>query len=89
MCSSRTFVHMPKNSLPTYAIVELLIRLEKYNPAIGDYKDHTEYDDGVTVKTTQGSIEFSRSLVMQQFETPENITDAELGGTAQMFKTQA
>jgi hypothetical protein len=79
---------MPKNNLPTYAIVELLIRLEKHNPAIGDYKNHTEFDDGVMVKTTGGSIGFSRELVIQQFDNPEQITDAGLKKAAQLFQSQ-
>jgi hypothetical protein len=77
---------MPSSNLPTYAIVELLIRLEKHNPAIGDYKNHTVYDKDVTVKTTGGTIKFLQSLIMQQFENPELITDVELADTASLFK---
>lgn len=49
-----------KNDLPTYAIVELLIRLSHINPLIGDYKGHALFDDGVIVKTTHGNITFSK-----------------------------
>ncbi len=76
---------MPQNNLPTYAIVELLIRLEKHNPAIGDYKNHTVYDSSVIVKTTGGNIRFPQTLIMQQFEDPELITDTELADTASLF----
>jgi len=77
---------MSKHSLPTYAIVELLIRLEKHNPAIGGYKNHTEFDTGVMVKTSGGSIEFSKELVEQQFHHPEEITEKDLEKTALLFR---
>jgi hypothetical protein len=75
-----------KNTLPTYAIVELLIRLSHTNPAIGDYKDHLFRQDGVIVKTTFGSILFSKALIVKQFESPELITSAELAAVALQFK---
>jgi hypothetical protein len=77
---------MLKSNLPTYAIVELLIRLEKHNSAIGDYKNHTEFDRGVIVKTSGGSIEFPKELVEQQFQNPEQITEKELKKTALLFR---
>jgi len=77
---------MAKNNLPTYAIVELLIRLEKYDSAIGAYKDHTVYDDEVMVKTTGGGIRFPAQLIIRQFESPELISEDELSKTAQWFK---
>ena len=77
---------MPKHDLPTYAIVELLIRLEKFNPSIGDYKNHSVYENGVVVKTSGGNITFTPQLVMQQFELPESITDLELAEIASHFK---
>ena len=77
---------MPQNNLPTYAIVELLIRLEKHNPAIGGYKNHTEFDEGVMVRTSGGSIKFPKDLVEQQFRDPERITDKELERTALLFR---
>ena len=77
---------MPKSNLPTYAIVELLIRLEKHNPAIGGYKNHTEFDKDVIVKTSGGSIEFPKTLVEQQFSEPELITEKSLEKTALLFR---
>lgn len=77
---------MPKSNLPTYAIVELLIRLEKHNPSIGGYKNHTELDQGVIVKTSGGSIEFRKELVEQQFQNPELITEKELEKTSLLFR---
>ena len=62
---------MPNPNLPTYAIVELLIRLEPHNTAIGGYKNHSFYNDGVMVKTTGGIIHFPEKLIMQQFHDPE------------------
>jgi len=76
---------MPKSNLPTYAIVELLIRLSKFDPAIGDYKDHAVYDDEVIVKTSKGNIRFPRALILQQFEAPEQITDEQLKKVALWF----
>jgi hypothetical protein len=40
------------------------------------------------VKTTGGSIGFSRELVIQQFDNPEQITDAGLKKAAQLFQSQ-
>lgn len=77
---------MPKDDLPTYAIVEILIRLADSNTHIGSYKDHTIHEEGVIVKTTQGVIDLPRSLVMQQFHQPELITDAELSAIANKFR---
>jgi hypothetical protein len=76
---------MPKFNLPTYAIVELLIRLAKHHPSIGDYKNHTVYDTGVMVKTSCGTIRFPNALVQQQFESPELITEVQLADTASFF----
>ena len=77
---------MAKNNLPTYAIVELLIRLAKHNEAIGDYKDHAVYDHDVIVKTSGGTIVFSQAIVIRQFESPESITEHELITTGAGFK---
>ncbi len=77
---------MPRNDLPTYAIVELLIRLSDHNFTIGDYKDHTVSDDEVVVKTTAGIIRFPESLIMQQFEAPELITSHQLTSTVSSFR---
>jgi hypothetical protein len=77
---------MPKNTLPTYAIVELLIRLEKHNNAIGDYKGHAAYDTEVIVKTSNGSVILPEVLIIRQFESPELITDKELASLAGQFK---
>jgi hypothetical protein len=77
---------MPKSNLPTYAIVELLMRLTPHNDLIGDYKNHSIYDDGVMVKTTGGTIRFSEALIMQQFQDPELVTDQVLTEIASSFK---
>jgi hypothetical protein len=77
---------MSRSNLPTYAIVELLIRLEKHNSAIGGYKNHTEFDGGVIVRTSGGSIEFPKELVKQQFQDPERITEKQLEKTALSFR---
>lgn len=77
---------MTKDTLPTYAIVELLIRLAQIDPHIGDYKGHTIYTDAVTVKTTLGHITFSKPLIAQQFNHPELITEAALKKVAKTFK---
>ena len=69
---------MPKQNLPTYAIVELLMRISHYNSTLGDYKNHSIYNDGVMVKTSGGTISFPITLIMQQFENPELITEKEL-----------
>lgn len=77
---------MTKDTLPTYAIVELLIRLAQINPHIGDYKGHAIYTDAVIVKTTLGHITFSKILIGQQFHHPELITEAELKKAVTTFK---
>ena len=77
---------MTKDTLPTYAIVELLIRLAQINPHIGDYKDHAVYTDAVIVKTTLGHFTFSKALIRQQFNQPELITEADLIKAIETFK---
>ena len=77
---------MPKDNLPTYTIVELLMRIAQHNTLIGDYKNHIAFDEGVIVKTSGGTIRFPMDLVMQQFENPELVTDAVLLNTAVSFK---
>jgi hypothetical protein len=75
-----------KDTLPTYAIVELLMRLAQFDPFIGDYKDHAAYTGGVIVKTTNGNITFSKMLISKQFEHPDRITEDELKQVAVLFK---
>jgi len=74
------------NNLPTYAIVELLMRLSSHNEVIGNYKDHKVDDAEVVVKTTGGAIRFPQELVMQQFDDPELIDDHLLLETISSFK---
>ena len=77
---------MTKENLPTYVIVELLIRLAPFNAAIGDYKNHSNYENGVMVKTTSGVIHFPESLIIDQFKEPELVTESTLFETALSFK---
>jgi len=77
---------MHKNNLPTYAIVELLMRLAQHNNSIGDYKNHSAFDEGVMVKTSGGTIRFPMALIMQQFENPEMVSDNVLLNIASSFK---
>ena len=77
---------MTRNHLPTYVIVELLIRLSQYNYLIGDYKYHSVFDTGVMVKTSGGSISFPTQIVLQQFESPTTISDEELSQIALRFR---
>jgi len=79
---------VPKRNLPTYVIVELLIRLAEHNSLIGDYKNHSFYDTGVMVKTTNGFIRFPETLIMQQFHSPELITNNDLIEIATVFNPQ-
>ena len=74
------------NNLPTYAIVELLMRLAQHNEVIGDYKDHRINHTEVLVKTTGGAIRFPQTLIMQQFENPDLIHDHLLLETISSFK---
>jgi hypothetical protein len=77
---------MPKRNLPTYAIVELLIRLESHNQLIGGYKDHYINNEEVKIKTAGGVIIFSKALIMQQFENPDLISDETLLELSSSFK---
>jgi hypothetical protein len=43
------------------------------------------YDDGVIIKTTGGTIPFSKNIIRQQFETPELITEIDLRVIAGLF----
>ncbi len=69
---------MSKNDLPTYAIVELLIRLSSFNPTIGNYKDHYLNNENVIIKTAHGCVTLGQELIMRQFNVPEEITEHEL-----------
>lgn len=77
---------MAKHSLPTYVIVELLIRLSQYNSAIGDYKNHSTFDTGVIIRTSAGSITFPFAIINKQRQDPASITDAELSDAALLFR---
>ncbi|WP_345951678.1 hypothetical protein ABDD95_09635 [Mucilaginibacter sp. PAMB04274] len=77
---------MSEDDLPTYAIVELLIRLGDLNPSIGNYKDHFYADGVVMVKTSTGFVRFPSQLVFQQFNAPELITADDLNKVAQAFQ---
>ena len=77
---------MPKQSLPTYAIVELLIRLTQYNGEIGDYKNHSMFDTGVIVRTSAGNITFPVGIINKQHQDPTSITDSELASAALLFR---
>ncbi|HVS93506.1 MAG TPA: hypothetical protein VHB54_07245 [Mucilaginibacter sp.] len=79
------FVAMLKSNLPTYAIVELLIRLSGHNSVIGDYKDHAVSEDEVIVKTSGGTIKLPVALIERQFASPESITEEELARTVSRF----
>ena len=74
------------NNLPTYAIVELLMRLEQFSKVIGGYKDHRINHTEVLVKTTGGAIRFPQTLIMQQFENPDLISDHLLLQTISSFE---
>ena len=74
------------HNLPTYVIVELLIRLSQYNYLIGEYKNHSVFNAGVMVMTSGGSISFPANIITQQFEDPTSITESELAGIALLFR---
>ena len=80
---------MAKDNIPAYAIVELLMRLSEIDDSIGEYRGHTLRGDKVLVKTSGGGISFPQSLVMQQFQDPEQIGNNELKQALILFKPQA
>ncbi len=77
---------MSKNDLPTYAIVELLIRLSSFNPTIGNYKDHHLNNENVIVKTAHGPVTLPQELILRQFNAPEEISENELKVIALQLK---
>lgn len=77
---------MSSSSLPLYAVIELLIRVSEYNPSIGDYKDHARHTQGYVIKTTNGTILFSKQIIETQFKHPEDITKPMLQQLASSFK---
>lgn len=77
---------MSQNKLPLYAIVELLMHLTGINAQIGNYKNHAERGDQVIVKTTNGTIQMSRALVLSQFNKPEDIDKRDLESIASRFR---
>jgi hypothetical protein len=78
---------MNKHNLPVYAIVELLMRLEKFKSDIGDYKNHSINEHHVKVKTSSGTINFPKSIIMKQFEHPDLITNEDLTSLSDTFQT--
>ncbi len=77
---------MSKNDLPTYAIVELLIRLSSFNPTIGNYKDHYLNNENVIVKTAHGPVTLPQKLILRQFNAPEEISEDDLKAIALQLK---
>jgi hypothetical protein len=77
---------MENNNLPLYTIVELLARLSPFNAVIGEYKDHAVHDRGVIIKTTNGTIQLPKELILTQFHTPDQIGKHELEKAAITFK---
>ncbi|WP_413669970.1 hypothetical protein ACEN9X_08560 [Mucilaginibacter sp. Mucisp86] len=77
---------MSQNTLPLYAIVELLMRLAGIDPQIGNYKNHSERGDNVFVKTTNGTIQLSRALILSQFHKPDDIEKRDLESLAARFR---
>jgi len=77
---------MSQNKLPLYAIVELLMRVAGINPQIGNYKNHAERGDEVIVKTTNGTIQLSKTLVLSQFHKPDAIGKRDLESLASRFR---
>ena len=73
-------------NLPTYAIVELLIRVTPFNSLIGHYKNHSINNDGAIVNTSSGSILIPESLIIDQFKNPEMVTEKILLDMALSFK---
>lgn len=77
---------MSQSKLPLYAIVELLMRLTGVNSQIGNYKNHSERGDEVLVRTTNGTIQLSKALVLSQFNRPEDIQKQDLESLALRFR---
>lgn len=69
---------MPKNNIPVYAIVELLILLAEQDQSIGNYKGHTMRLNNVLVKTSTGNLTIPQSLIMKQFAEPEKVSSKDL-----------
>ena len=80
---------MAKDNIPAYAIVELLMRLSEIDDSIGEYRGHTVRGEKVFVKTSGGNIGFPQTLVMQQFQDPEQIDNNELEQALLLFKPLA
>jgi hypothetical protein len=69
---------MNEINLPLYAIVELLIRVSNLYGNIGDYHDHISQSDYAVIKTSKGTIRFSKAIITKQFMYPEKISNNEL-----------
>lgn len=68
---------MEEKDIPLYVIVELLIRLSEFE-SVGNYKNHYIKDGQAYIFTQRMEIRIPVSLLLRQFEQPEDISMYEL-----------
>lgn len=64
--------------IPLYIIEEMVIRLQEFNPAIGDFTGNERLGSQMIVKTTNGIITVPVLLLSKQLYDPGVITKQEI-----------
>lgn len=72
--------------LAVYVIYELLIRVQELNPEVGEYISYKKINGGVSVRTTNGSIEMPDGLLQEQFNNPTSIRESQILALLDSFK---
>ncbi|WP_129714374.1 hypothetical protein [Pedobacter sp. SYP-B3415] len=71
--------------VPVFVYHEILIRMQNFNPQIGDYLSASAHGDAVSLQTTTGSLSVPVALLQSQFRDPSAIDDEELRTLAGNF----
>lgn len=61
-----------------YVIYELLIRVQEFDPGIGDYQSYKKINGGISVTTTGGSLDISTYLLDKQFNNPALVSQDDI-----------
>jgi hypothetical protein len=78
---------MKNEEMPSYAIVEILIRISAFHPNLGRYKDHDLIGPMVVIKITSGRVMVKAELVSKHLQSPHTVSLNELENAVIMFLT--
>ncbi|TCC88581.1 hypothetical protein EZ428_18240 [Pedobacter frigiditerrae] len=72
--------------IAVFIIYEILIRLQELDPDLGEYLMNRKTEDGILVRTSNGSIPIPDSILLRQFNDPKSISQFELQDLLGNFK---